>query len=137
MKALKTLLTLSSLIILLPISSFAASTSDILLALDNSRNSMIALMKSDDRAALPVLIKDAKQSSNLVDSAISAVLLDDTASKEEKINVVKCKVLWEASKQTRDDEIIPLLLTGDTSGARKIARNVQSDRFKQMQSLLK
>ena len=47
-------------------------------------------------------------------------------------DVKKAQEAWEALKVTRDREVVPLLLAGDTARAREIGSGVQAERFQAM-----
>lgn len=121
----------------LPSLTMAASTADILAALEHSREDTVALIKSKDHAAQLTATKEIAKSSRLVDDAIHNVLIDPATTPDTKTKVTECKTIWEAVKSTRDLEVIPAVLSDHVDKAKSIARKKQADRFKQMQALLK
>ena len=94
------------------------------------------------RRTLYVLLDDVKQrgaeqQQRVKDTAnaVSAMLggMKAPAGKEAKFK--ELAATWQAFKKTREEELVPAILSGKQKEAEKIATGVQNERFRKMMSL--
>jgi len=94
------------------------------------RESLVIMIKNKDKrgAEQQKLVKDA---ADVVSRAINNMKVP--AGKEAKFK--ELVVTWNSFKQTREDEVIPLLLSGKQEEAEKLAGGVQKERFMKIVAL--
>jgi len=95
----------------------------------------MAMLSEDDRAVLEMRYDDALKSSKDLDTLLAAAMKNESLRPIQP-TLSQFKVVWEAFKKTRDDEIIPALFSGARDKARGLAQGVQAPRFKKMNELL-
>ena len=113
----------------------AGQVADIKATLNITRQHTMAMLSEDDHAVLEMRYDEALVSSKELDTLLDAALKSD-ALLPIRPKLMQFQVIWEAFKQSRDQEIIPTLLAGARDKARDLAQRVQAPRFKQMNELL-
>ena len=125
--------------LLLPGASFAEGTADLSLSLQMAREKLLTLLGTRQKETQSLLIADIHKASDAVDQQIEALLAEEKVTREVKQRLTEFRSLWAAFKSTREEEIIPRVLSGDRAKlkeAKEIAYNVQLARYKKMQLLL-
>lgn len=113
----------------------AGPVADIKSTLATTRQHTMAMMSEDDRTVLDMRYDEAIKSSKDLDGLLAAALKNQSLRAAQP-TLVQFKAVWEAFKKTRDDEIIPTLMSGSHLKARAMAFAVQAPRFKKMNELL-
>lgn len=75
--------------------------------------------------------KRVKETADAVNAKIAAIKVP--AGKEAKFK--ELAATWHAFKKTREEDLVPLILSGKQMEAEKLATGVQNERFKKMMSL--
>jgi hypothetical protein len=119
----------------LPTTAFAGPLEDIQTLLNQSRAQTMAMLSESDRSVLEMRYEDALSSSKELDVSLKRAL-NDTRMQPKQVALKQFKKIWEVFKTTRDQEIVPLLMAGDSEKARMLAKKVQFGRFKRMNEIL-
>jgi hypothetical protein len=122
-------------IALTPAVSFAGSA-DILTALQAARGKLVALIGTTDKGPQAALVAEVKAATKEVDAKVAATLADPATAADLKTKLTEFKSVWAEFQRTRDTEIIPAVLAGDTEKAKGLAQGIQVERFKKMSALL-
>ncbi|MDD5387836.1 MAG: hypothetical protein PHD37_00710 [Gallionellaceae bacterium] len=113
----------------------AGPVADIKSTLTTTRQQTMSMLSEDDRAVLEMRYEDALRSSKDLDTRLTAALKNESLRGAQP-TLAQFKTVWEAFKKTRDDEIIPALMSGSRLKARVMALSVQKPRFDKMNELL-
>ncbi|MDO9225971.1 MAG: hypothetical protein Q8M09_13255 [Pseudomonadota bacterium] len=113
----------------------AGPVADIKSTLATTRQHTMAMMSEDDHTVLDMRYDGAIKSSKDLDGLL-ATALKNQSLRAAQPTLVQFKAVWDAFKKTRDDEIIPTLMSGSHLKARAMAFAVQAPRFKKMNELL-
>jgi len=96
----------------------------------------------DARQALFILLDDVKrrgadQQQRVKDTAdaVSAMVASMKAPAGKEARFKELVTTWKAFKKTREDELVPLIMSRKQIEAEKIATGVQNERFKKMMDL--
>ncbi len=124
--------TVCSLIIVLlfAVSAHAGEFADLKKKMVDARRTLYILLTDNAKQGAD----QQKQVKETADS-VSAML---AAMKPNTANAAKLKELtttWKAFKKTREEELVPLILSGKHNEAEKIATGVQMERFSKMMEL--
>jgi Tfp pilus assembly protein PilV len=122
--------------LLVPALASAATTADILTALQDVRTKGAALVRTTDKTEQSKLVEEIKAASQQVEAQLTAVESDAATSPDVKASLTEFRTVWSEFQQTRDTEIIPAALAGDLEKATS-NRDLQQERMKKMTSLLK
>ncbi|MBI5330435.1 MAG: hypothetical protein HZB71_07470 [Betaproteobacteria bacterium] len=110
----------------------AGQVADIQSTLAVTRQHTMVMLSEADRTVLEMRYEEALKSSKDLDALLDAAMKN--AALQPKLT--QFKAVWEAFKKTRDDEIIPAMMSGARDQARGLAQGVQAPRFKKMNELL-
>lgn len=113
----------------------AGPVGDIKSTLTTTRQQTMAMLSEDDHAVLEMRYEDALKSSKELDALLAAALKNGTLRTAQP-TLAQFKTVWETFKKTRDEDIIPALLSGSRLKARATALAIQAPRFKKMNELL-
>jgi len=113
----------------------AGQVADIKATLNMTRQHTMVMLSENDRAVLEMRYDEALASSKDLDAILGAALKNE-ALLAMRPQLMQFQVIWDAFKQTRDQEVIPALFSGAYDKARDLAQRVQAPRFKQMNELL-
>jgi len=113
-----------------------ASPADIMTALKEARGKLVALTGTTDKGTQAALVEEIKAATADVNAKLEATLADPSTGADVKDKLNEFKSIWVEFQNTRDTEIIPAVLAGDTAKAKSIAQGVQVERFKKMAALL-
>ncbi len=113
----------------------AGSVGDMKASLSSMRQHTMAMMGESDRGAIEMQHENSMKYSDQLDKQLDAALKNKDLAKIQP-TLREFKTLWEALKQTRDSEVIPLLYAGDRMKARMTAMTTQQPRFKKLNELL-
>lgn len=113
----------------------AGPVGEIKSTLTTTRQQTMVMLSEDDHAVLEMRYDDALKSSKELDVLLAAALKNESLRAIQP-TLTQFKTVWETFKQTRDAEIIPLLMSGERLKARFTALTVQAPRFKKMNELL-
>jgi hypothetical protein len=96
----------------------------------------------DARQALFILLDDVKrrgadQQQRVKDTAdaVSAMVASMKAPAGKEARFKELVTTWKAFKKTREDELVPLIMSRKQIEAEKIATGVQNERFRKMMDL--
>lgn len=92
----------------------AGQVADIQSTLTMTRQHTMAMLSEADRSVLDMRYEEALKSSQDLDARLVAALKDPSLQPK----LTQFKAVWEAFKKTRDEEIIPALMSGARQGAR-------------------
>lgn len=120
---------------LLNIAAHAGPVGDMKATLASMRQYTMAMMGEADRGAMEMQHESSMKYSDQLDKQLDAALKNKDLAKAQS-TLKEFKALWEALKQTRDSEVIPLLYAGDRMKARMTAMSSQQPRFKKLNELL-
>lgn len=140
--AVKNILTLAVCLLsmfLLPNNAYADGMRDLKESVQAVREKLVVLLVTTDKDKQAKRIEGIEQLSQDIDVKLKALLEDKKTPENTKKNLAEFQSIWTAFRTTRDMEIIPNLLSGDSakiSDAKKIARTIQAERFQKMQILL-
>jgi hypothetical protein len=115
--------------------SYAGPVGDMKATLSSMRQYTMAMMGEGDRGAMEMQHESSMKYSDQLDRQLDAALKNMDLAKAQP-TLKEFKALWEALKQTRDSEVIPLLYAGDRMKARMAAMTTQQPRFKKLNELL-
>lgn len=135
MKPTLTALLIPLACLLLAFPAYAGPVGDIKTTLTTTRQQTMAMLSEDDHAVLEMRYEDALRSSKELDALLTAALNNNALHKAQP-TLAQFKSVWESFKKTRDEDIIPALLSGSRLKARAMALTVQAPRFKKMNELL-
>lgn len=113
----------------------AGAVGDMKASLASMRQHTMAMMGESDRGAMEMQHENSMKYSDQLDKQLDAALKSKDLAKIQP-TLKEFKALWEALKQTRDSEVIPLLYAGDRMKARMTAMTTQQPRFKKLNELL-
>lgn len=119
----------------MPSSAFAGKLDDVQTRLNQSRQQTMAMLSETDKSVLEMRYEEALASSKEVDASLQGAMADPSLQAQHVV-LEEFKQVWEVFKTTRDQEIVPLLMSGKQDQARELAQKVQSARFKRMNDLL-
>ena len=129
-----TLLVLATLSTLSAGAVQAAASDDACAALMEARGHLVAMIGSTDKAANDGLNGKIQAASGKVDASVNAMMKSYNAGDEAK--AAAFKPVWEAFKNTRETEIIPLVYAGKNADAKAIATGIQAERMGKMKAAL-
>lgn len=113
----------------------AGPIGDIKSTLTSTRQQTMAMLSEDDHAVLEMRYEEALKSSKNLDVLLAAALKNGSLGTIQP-TLAQFKVIWEEFKKTRDNEIVPALMSGSHLKARAMALTIQAPRFKKMNELL-
>jgi hypothetical protein len=113
----------------------AGPVGDLKATLSSMRQHTMSMMGENDRSAMEMQHENSMKYSDQLDKQLDAALKNKDLAKFQP-TLKEFKTLWEALKQTRDSEVIPLLYAGDRMKARMTAMSTQQPRFKKLNDLL-
>jgi len=121
---------------LIPLSTaaLAAPADDACTALMEARGHLVAMIGSTDKAANDGLKAKIHAASTKVDATVAAMGKSYNAGDESK--AAAFKPVWEAFKNTRESEIIPLVYAGKNADAKAIATGIQAERMGKMKAAM-
>lgn len=114
--------------------SAAATADDACAALMEARGHLVAMIGSTDRATHDDLKGKVHAASSKLDGILTAMGKSYNAGDEAK--AAAFKPVWEAFKNTRENEIIPAVYAGKNADAKAIAGGIQAERMKQMRGAM-
>lgn len=134
MSIVKNLLLTAATVLLVTPGGWADLAQELKTAITTTRGHVVAFVgaadkdtQSKEQAAIQTTSKD-------VDAQLSKAL--SSASDSQKPTLTDLQAVWVPYTQTRDTELIPAVLAGQTDKAKTLATGVQKDRFQKMMSLL-
>lgn len=104
------------------------------------REKLIVLLATTDKKKQVVYVDEIRQLSKDIDTTLEAIKDEEGTPVELKQKLLKFEAVWVAFRTTRDQEIIPAILSGDQGKieeAKRIATTTQAERFQKMQILLR
>jgi hypothetical protein len=113
----------------------AGPVGEIKSTLTTTRQQTMAMLSEDDHAVLEMRYDDALKSSKELDVLLAAAL-KNTALHAAQPTLAQFRTVWETFKKTRDEDIVPALMSGSRLKARAMALTIQAPRFKKMNELL-
>ncbi len=129
-----TLLVLATLSTLSAGAVQAAASDDACASLMEARGHLVTMIGSADKAANDGLKDKIQAASGKVDASVNAMMKSYNAGDEAK--AAAFKPVWEAFKNTRETEIIPLVYAGKNADAKAIATGIQAERMGKMKAAL-
>jgi len=122
-----------------PVFALADEVADIRASIQSVRENLVVLLVTTDEQKQMKRREEIRLLTQGIDTQLS--LLQRRQIPEELAErLTEFKLIWGEFKTTRDQEIIPRLLSGEkvkVKEAKVIARTIQAERFQKMQSLLK
>jgi hypothetical protein len=112
----------------------AAPADDACAALMEARTHLVAMIGSTDKAVNEGLNGKIQAASGKLDATLTAMTKGYNAGDEAKANAFK--PVWDAFKNTRENEIIPLVHAGKNAEAKAIATGVQAERMGKMKAAM-
>ena len=112
----------------------AAPADDACASLMEARGHLVAMIGSSDKAANDGLKGKIQAASAKVDASVNAMMKSYNAGDEAK--AAAFKPVWEAFKNTREGEIIPLVYAGKNADAKAIATGIQAERMGKMKAAM-
>ena len=113
----------------------AGPVGDIKTTLTTTRTQTMAMLSEDDKTVLEMRYEDALISSKALDAQLAAALKND-ALRAARPTLAQFKAVWDIFKKTRDEDIVPALMSGSRLKAKAMAMTIQAPRFKKMNELL-
>lgn len=112
------------------VSAHAGEFGDLKKKINDARESLVTMVKNKDKrgADQQKLVKDTAD-------AVSATLAKIKAPAAKEAKFKELVATWNAFKETREGELVPLLLAGKQEEAEKLAGGVQKERFKKVNDL--
>ncbi len=104
------------------------------------REKLIVLIATTDKEKQEIYVDEIRQLSIDIDTTLEAIKDEEGTSTELKQKLLKFETIWIAFRTTRDQEVIPGILSGDQEKvveAKRIALTIQAEQFQKMQTLLK
>lgn len=129
-----TLLLIATLATLSSGTAVAAPADDACAALMEARGNLVTLIGSSDKGAYDGLKTKIHDASARVDATVAAMAKSYNAENEAK--AAAFKPVWEAFKNTRESEIIPLVYAGKNAEAKAIATGIQAERMGKMKAAM-
>lgn len=104
---------------------------DLRSSLSAARESLVTMMVNKDKrdAGQQKLVKETAD-------AVSAKIAKMKAPVGKEAQFNEMVEFWKAFKKTREDELVPAILSGKEDEARKLATGVQKERFTKLQVLV-
>lgn len=115
------------------VSAQAADFAGIKAKMTTARENLVSMLGSQDAAAQDQFIANIAAATKEVDAALTAAVGEGGANAAA---VKDLKDTWDAFKNTRDNELVPMFKSGKKDEASAIGKGVQGDRFKKMMGLL-
>lgn len=117
-------------IVIVALSAYAGEIAELKNKMINARQSLYILLNDATRrgADQQKLVKDTADAVSAMAAAMKA-----PAGKEAKFK--ELVMTWKAFNKTREEELVPLILSGKQKEAEKLATGVQYERFKKMMAL--
>lgn len=112
----------------------AAPSDDACAALMEARGNLVTLIGSTDKAAFDGLKGKVHAASAKVDAAVATMAKSYNSGDEAK--AAAFNPTWEAFKNTRETEIIPLVYAGKNADAKAIATGIQTERMGKMKAAM-
>lgn len=111
--------------------SNAGEFGDIKAKMNAAREAVVVMLKDKDQ-------RGADQQKLVKESAdeVSALLAATKAPAGQEAEFKSLVTTWSDFKKTREDELVPLILSGKDEDARKIAAGVQKERFEKMMGIV-
>jgi hypothetical protein len=128
------LLLITSLATLASGAAVAAPADDACAALMEARGNLVTLIGSSDKSAYDGLKAKIHDASARVDATVATMAKSYNADNEAK--AAAFKPVWEAFKNTRESEIIPLVYAGKNADAKAIATGIQAERMGKMKAAM-
>lgn len=128
---------LMALLVLAPSLAHATPMAELFDAVQTSRQKVSTMMTVDDENVQSSLIGEVVTITQDVNAKVDALMVDAATSDDDKAKLAEFKTIWDQMVVTRDNEIIPAILAGESEKAKTIGQNVQSERFKKISGLLK
>ncbi len=97
------------------------------------RASLLAMMAAKDRETLEKQHARIKELTREIDTSFEQ-LLGGSLRGELKARIGKVKEIWEAFRDTRDTQLIPLIYKGHLEEARALATGIQAEQFQAFSS---
>lgn len=112
------------------VSAHAGQFGDLKKRIGDARDSLVTMVKNKDKrgADQQKLVKDTAD-------AVSTGLAGMKAPAGKEAQFKELVDTWAAFKKTREDEVVPLLLSGKQEEAEKLAGGVQKERFMKINAL--
>lgn len=108
-------------------------------SLQTIREKLLVLLITQDKNKQTELIKKISVLSEEIEIQARDMLNSPETRPEDKRKLTEFLPIWKDFKKTRDEEIIPRLLTGNAERleeAKNLARTIQAERFQKMKLLL-
>lgn len=112
----------------------AAPADDACGALMEARGHLVTLIGSSDRAAQDGLMGKVHVASARLDSTLDA--MEKRGNRDDAAKAATFRPVWQAFKNTRENEIIPNVYAGKVAEAKAIAGGIQAERMKQMRAAM-
>jgi hypothetical protein len=112
----------------------AAPADDACAALMEARGHLVSMIGSTDKSANDDLKGKVHAASAKLDATLAAMAKSYNAGDEAK--AAAFKPVWEAFKNTRETEIIPLVYAGKNADAKAIATGIQAERMGKMKAAM-
>ena len=88
------------------------------------------MIEASNQSAQDALNAKVQAASTKLDSVLTGMTGEDAKVAAD------FKVVWDQFNATRDNEIIPAILKGDSTGAKKITDSIQADRLAKMWDIM-
>jgi hypothetical protein len=99
-------------------------------ALVDARSALWSMISAKTKSEQDGLNSKVQAASTKLDSLLTGI-----TGRDAKV-AAEFKAVWDQFKATRDNEIIPAILKGDSTGAKKIADSIQADRLAKMWDIM-
>lgn len=111
-------------------SAYAGEFADLKKKVDEARGSLVMMLKNKDKrgADQQKIVKDTA-------NAVSAMLSKMKAPAGKEGEFKEMSEAWNAFKKTREEELVPLILSGKQEEADKIAMDIQRERIMKVMKL--
>lgn len=116
--------------VFIAVSAQAGQFGDLKKRIGDARDSLVTMVKNKDKrgADQQKLVKDTAD-------AVSAGLAGMKAPAGKEVQYKELVDTWNAFKKSREEEVVPLLLSGKQEEAEKLAGGVQKERFMKINAL--
>lgn len=117
----------------LALSAQAADFAGVKAKMTTARENLVSLLDASDAAAQDQFIANIAAATKDVDASLVAAVGEGGANAAA---VKDLKDTWDLFKNTRDNELVPMVKSGKKDDAKTLAKGVQAERFKKMMGLL-
>jgi len=105
--------------------------------LSEVRVALLNLINETDKEKIPLLKTSIENLSHTIDGTFSDLLdASKTGTMDSSETLKEARSVWQEFRNTRDQEIIPSIISGNTAKARQLASGIQKERYEKFMSAI-